>query len=101
MGALGDAGAITTNNVALADYARKFSNHGQLTKHVHEFDGINSRLDALQAAILNIKLKYLSTWTAIRTQLADRYNEELDNKMIIRKPSIRPNAKHVWHLYSH
>lgn len=100
LGALGDAGAITTNNVVLADYARKFANHGQLTKHAHEFDGINSRLDALQAAILNIKLQYLSTWTAVRTQLSDRYNEQLDNKMIIRKPSSRQSAKHVWHLYS-
>ena len=99
LGAYGDAGCIVTNDDELAVKARMFANHGALKKHFHEFEGINSRLDGLQAAILSVKLKYIHEWTDLRIQHAAKYNEllsDIDNIMI---PVIHNDAKHVFHLY--
>jgi dTDP-4-amino-4,6-dideoxygalactose transaminase len=97
LGAYGDAGAIVTNDEKLAEKARMFANHGRKEKHNHEFEGINSRLDGLQAAILDVKLKYLEKWIERRRAIAKIYDEEL--KEIVITPSVLPDVRHVYHLY--
>ncbi len=77
LGAYGDAGAIVTDDDELARRARMFANHGRIDKYDHELEGINSRLDALQAAILWVKLKHLPQWTEASAQNAYRYNQLL------------------------
>ncbi|WP_432453565.1 DegT/DnrJ/EryC1/StrS family aminotransferase [Agarivorans sp. QJM3NY_29] len=99
LGAMGDAGATTTNNKKLADQMAKFARHGGLTKGVHEIEGINSRLDGLQAAILNVKLKYLVGWTKERQRVAARYTELLGGIEQIECPKVADGNEHVWHLY--
>jgi len=97
LGACGDGGAIVTNNDELALKARMLANHGINNKFDHEFGGINSRLDSLQAAILNIKLEFLEKWTHKRRAIAKYYNEQLKN--IVEIPQTLPESKHVYHLY--
>jgi dTDP-4-amino-4,6-dideoxygalactose transaminase len=97
LGAYGDGGAIVTNNDDLGKSARMFANHGRLDKFGHEFEGTNSRLDGLQAAILNVKLTHLEEWTLRRREIARRYDEELRN--ICTVPKAQTNARHVYHLY--
>jgi len=97
LGAYGDAGAIVTNNDELARKARMFANHGRIEKHNHEFEGTNSRLDGLQAAILDVKLKYLDKWIGRRRTIAKIYDAAL--KDIVAIPSVLPEVKHVYHLY--
>jgi len=99
LGAYGDAGCIVTNDDELAEKARMFANHGAMQKHYHEFEGINSRLDGLQAAILSVKLKYINEWTGLRIQHAATYSELLSNADNIMTPLTHENAKHVFHLY--
>lgn len=99
LGAYGDAGAITTNSDALAGLARKIANHGRLGKYDHEFEGRNSRLDGLQAAILGVKLKHLDQWTEHRRHIADCYLAQLANVGDIVLPEIRSWAKAVFHLF--
>ena len=99
LGAYGDAGAIITNNNQLADKMRMFANHGALKKHYHEIEGINSRMDGLQAAILSVKLKYIVAWSEARYLNALKYNEYLNGLNGIITPKIHPNVKHVFHLY--
>ena len=99
LGAYGDAGAIITNDSEFAEKARMFANHGALIKHKHEIEGINSRLDGLQAAILSIKLKYIMEWNEKRLQNALLYNDYLSNMEMIETPKIHPDVKHVFHLY--
>src|SRR5882672_8294095 len=77
LGAMGDAGAVVTRDADLAQRMAMFSRHGGLIKGDHQIEGINSRLDGLQAAILSVKLKYLKQWTATRQRLASRYTEML------------------------
>lgn len=79
LGAMGDAGAIVTNDFGLADRMAKFARHGGLKKGDHEIEGINSRLDGLQAAILNVKLPHLPSWTERRRELAQRYERLLSD----------------------
>lgn len=98
LGAYGDAGCIITNNFELAAKCRMIANHGQLKKHDHVIEGRNSRLDGLQAAILNAKLPFLNKWTSERIEKSLIYKNLLQNKDII-YPSVRPNSKHVFHLY--
>ena len=74
-----------------------FSNHGRIEKYNHEFEGINSRLDGLQAAILSVKLKHLEAWTERRIAIAAKYTEGLRNVVIT--PTVSPDVKHVYHLY--
>ena len=97
LGAYGDAGAVVTNNNDLARKARMFANHGRIEKYNHEFEGTNSRLDGLQAAILDVKLKYLDKWIERRRTIARMYDAAL--KDIIITPSVLPDVKHVYHLY--
>ncbi len=98
LGAYGDGGAIVTNNDEYAIKARMFSNHGRVEKYDHEIEGINSRLDGLQAAILNIKLKHLPQWNDRRRKNAYLYNEHLTNLDLITPVEIR-DVKAVYHLY--
>lgn len=97
LGAYGDAGAVVTNNDELAKKARMFANHGRIEKYNHEFEGMNSRLDGIQAAILDVKLKYLDKWNNRRREIAEIYNDGL--KDVVITPYVLPNVKHVYHLY--
>jgi len=99
LGAYGDAGCIITSDDELAQKVRMFANHGALKKHCHEFEGINSRLDGMQAAILSVKLKYIHEWTKLRILHAERYSELLSNKSHYLTPLTHEDAKHVFHLY--
>lgn len=99
LGAYGDAGAILTDDDALAHFIRIFTNHGSLTKHEHEIEGINSRLDGLQAAILSVKLRYIHQWNRQRAEHAQLYNELLADVEEIIVPRIRPGCTHVFHLF--
>ena len=99
LGAWGDAGAIITNDRALADRCRMFANHGALIRHQHEMEGINSRLDGLQAAILSAKLPYVQAWTAARRRLAGEYDVRLDGVGDLILPRVRGEAMHVYHVY--
>ncbi len=99
LGAYGDAGCIITNNDELAEKCRMYANHGSLKKHEHQIEGINSRLDAMQAAILSAKLPYLDEWTAKRIYNASLYDNCLKDINEIVLPELRPLSKHTWHLY--
>ncbi|OSZ82164.1 erythromycin biosynthesis sensory transduction protein eryC1 [Chitinophagaceae bacterium IBVUCB1] len=99
LGAYGDAGAIITNDDKLAEMCRMYANHGALTKHKHEIEGINSRLDGLQAAILTAKLPYILQWTEQRINNAQLYARHLAGINQIVVPTIRPDSKHTFHLY--
>lgn len=100
LGAYGDAGAIITNNDDLASKMRMFANHGAAKKHQHLIDGINSRLDTIQAAILNVKLPHITKWNDMRRENAIYYNEILKDIEGIVTPPIRSNGKHIYHVYS-
>lgn len=97
LGAYGDAGALVTNDDELSRKARMFANHGRTEKYNHEFEGVNSRLDGLQAAILDVKLKHIERWTERRRAIAKIYDKEL--KDIVVTPYIMPDVRHVYHLY--
>ncbi|MCB0279620.1 MAG: DegT/DnrJ/EryC1/StrS family aminotransferase [Calditrichaeota bacterium] len=98
LGALGDAGAITTNNQELAEVVRSLANYGSKEKYVHRYKGINSRLDEIQAAILTVKLKYLNNEIEKRRWVANQYRKFVDNPNII-LPYSKNEAEHVWHLF--
>ena len=98
LGALGDAGAVTTDDDAVADALRKLRNYGAQVKYRHEVDGVNSRLDELQAAALRIKLAKLDEWNARRRLVAERYARELAG-LPLRLPTVAAGAEAVWHLY--
>ena len=97
LGAYGDAGALTTDDSGLAEWTATYARHGGKGDHVME--GINSRLDGLQAAILSVKLPYLQSWTAARQRIAARYTAMLDGVGDIKTPVIAPGRTHVFHLY--
>lgn len=97
LGAYGDAGAIVTNDSELAVMCRMFANHGRISKYDHEFEGINSRLDGLQAAILLTKLGHLDKWTERRRAVARMYDEALGGLVVT--PEVMPDVRHVYHLY--
>ena len=99
LGAYGDGGAIITNNEELSTKSKMIANHGRIEKYNHEFEGRNSRLDALQAAILSVKLKYLTTWTEARIKVADYYLEHLKDVKGIVLPKREDWAKQVYHLF--
>lgn len=99
LGAYGDAGAIITNDEQFALKCRMFARHGALIKHQHQIEGINSRMDGIQAAILNVKLKHLKNWTRDRQRVASRYSEKLSDISQIKLPEIAPNRSHVFHLF--
>ena len=97
LGAYGDAGALVTNDDKLADWTAIYARHGGKGEHIME--GINSRLDGLQAAILNVKEPHLQAWTEARRRVAARYNELLQGVGDVITPRVGPNRDHVYHLY--
>lgn len=98
LGAYGDAGAIVTNNDELASRCRMIANHGRVDKYDHEFEGVNSRMDGIQAAILKTKLAHLESWCIKRAAAAKFYTERLNGSAII-TPGVRDDVRHVYHLY--
>ena len=98
LGAYGDAGAIVTSDDALAKRARMFANHGRIDKYDHEIEGINSRLDGVQAAILGVKLRHLDKWSDARRKNAYLYNEYLQGAHLVTPVEIA-DVKAVYHLY--
>lgn len=98
LGALGDAGAITTNDDELANVIRQLRNYGSKIKYEHNFKGVNSRLDEMQAAFLSIKLTMLSDDIGLRRGIAKRYIKEIENKKIT-LPYVADWNGHVWHLF--
>ena len=100
LGAYGDAGCIITNDDKLAEKCRMYANHGALKKHHHLIEGINSRLDGIQAAVLSAKLPHILDWTAKRIEKADYYTRQLNMlcPQVI-TPVVRPGTKHTFHLY--
>ena len=99
LGAYGDAGCIITNDDEMAARFRMYANHGALIKHKHEMEGINSRMDGLQAAILTAKLPYILQWTEQRIHNAKLYDHYLNDIAEIELPKVRPESKHTYHLY--
>ncbi len=99
LGAYGDAGCIITNDDALAEQCKRFARHGALVKHEHTLEGINSRMDGLQAAILSAKLSYIMGWTEKRRLNAKYYDEILGSISQITLPVVRPETHHTYHLY--
>lgn len=97
LGAYGDAGAMATDDAELAKVARAIANHGQIGKHNHIMEGRNSRMDGIQGAILDIKLKYLAAWTSRRIENANLYNQYLNSNIV--RPAVGKELKHVYHLY--
>lgn len=98
LGAYGDAGGVITNDDELATQIRLFANHGRLSKFDHACEGRNSRLDALQAAILSVKLPYLSKWTEARRVHAETYTRLLTQAGVV-VPTVPADVRHVYHLY--
>lgn len=99
LGAYGDAGCIITNNDEFAHKAKMYCNHGAIKKHCHIIEGINSRMDGMQAAIISVKLKYINKWTKLRQHNAELYNNLFTSIINVNQPVIHPNASHVFHLY--
>ncbi len=100
LGGCGDGGALTTDDPEIAASARLIRDHGSKVRYHHEAIGINSRLDAVQAAILKIKLQHLETWNARRQQVAEYYRQLLEPVAGVRSPSPTPQGDHVWNQYS-
>jgi len=98
LGALGDAGAITTNDPELAERIRVLRNYGSRIKYVNEVKGYNSRLDPVQAVVLRVKLRHLDEWNARRTAIAARYTAELAGVGLV-LPEVPKWVEPVWHLY--
>lgn len=100
LGCYGDGGAIFTNNENLAKRIKMIANHGQSQKYKHEVIGVNSRLDTLQAAVLNIKIKYLEDYNYARNLAADYYDKYLSGITLIEIPTRVSNSSHVFHQYT-
>lgn len=99
LGGMGDAGAVLTNDAALAERMAMFARHGGLKKGDHQIEGINSRMDGLQAAVLSVKLRHLAAWTARRRELAGEYRRILADIPGLTLPPEAPGREHVYHLY--
>jgi dTDP-4-amino-4,6-dideoxygalactose transaminase len=98
LGAYGDAGAVVTNDQAVADRVRLFANHGRRSSNDHEVEGYNARLDGIQAAVLKAKLPHLSKWNQMRHAAAERYGQLLSG-LRLTVPKEMPGAGHIYHLY--
>ncbi|KAF2513532.1 DegT/DnrJ/EryC1/StrS family aminotransferase [Flavobacterium foetidum] len=98
LGALGDSGAITTKDAELATAIRALSNYGSAQKYVNQYQGLNSRMDEIQAAFLTVKLPYVENELNLRQEIAEYYNSNINNDKII-LPSLGEVGEHVWHLY--
>ena len=99
LGALGDAGAVTTDNQNLAEKVSVLRNYGSQKKYYNDVKGVNSRLDELQAAVLSVKLKYLNDWTAERKKIGKWYTDSLNGIGDLHLPTVTTGASHVYHLY--
>ncbi|MFN8274387.1 MAG: DegT/DnrJ/EryC1/StrS family aminotransferase [Flavobacteriaceae bacterium] len=105
LGALGDAGAVTTNDAELAERVRALGNYGSKKKYVNEYIGLNSRLDELQAAFLSVKIKHIETENQIRKNIAARYLNEITHPEVVLPVPVntdfapQDNPEHVWHLF--
>jgi len=99
LGAFGDAGAIVSRSRELIEYCRAIGNQGGIKKYEHHYVGCNSRLDNLQAAVLNVKLKYIDGWNDARRNVAKTYQEMLGGISDIQIPKEHASSKHVYHLY--
>jgi dTDP-4-amino-4,6-dideoxygalactose transaminase len=99
LGALGDAGAVTTNDETIAKKIAMLRNYGSEKKYHNEEIGFNMRLDEVQAGFLSVKLKHLNEWTKQRKEIAKQYNEALKNVSDLVLPAVHANATHVYHLY--
>jgi len=97
LGAFGDAGCIVTSDKDFAEKCRMFVNHGRTDKYIHSAEGFNFRFDNLQAAILNVKLKFLNNWTDKKRKMAFTYDKGLEG--IVGKQSVHPDVGHAYHLY--
>jgi dTDP-4-amino-4,6-dideoxygalactose transaminase len=100
LGAMGDAGAVVTNDDAMAAHMTMLARHGGLVKHQHHIEGINSRLDGMQAAILSAKLPHLAQWTSARQDAAKIYDAGLNQIEDVVVPQVAPDRTHVYHLYT-
>lgn len=100
LGALGDAGAITTNNSDLANCIRALANYGSNQKYVNIYKGLNSRLDEIQAAVLNVKLKYIDVENQQRKDIANYYCQNITNSNIILPKTPKNQKEHVWHIFA-
>jgi len=100
LGCMGDGGAISTQDAELAERIRMVANHGQRVKYRHDIIGINSRLDTMQAAILQVKLPHLDAWCAARLSAAERYDVGLASIQHIQTPARQPRSSHVFHQYT-
>lgn len=99
LGAYGDGGAIVTNDEHLARRCRMIANHGRIDKYNHLFEGRNSRLDGLQAAILNVKLKHLDGWIEKRNSIARLYIDGFSGLCDVVPPVVRSDVRHAFHLF--
>jgi dTDP-4-amino-4,6-dideoxygalactose transaminase len=97
---MGDAGAVVTNDNALAERMAMSARHGGLIKHQHQIEGINSRLDGMQAAILSAKLPHLQDWTKARQDAAEIYDAGLGQIEDVVVPQVGQDRTHVYHLYT-
>ena len=98
LGALGDGGAVTTNDDKLAEVIRALGNYGSEEKYIHRYAGVNSRLDEIQAAMLCVKLKYLDRENARRQEIAEIYDKHITSEQVI-KPLLSKGGECVWHQY--
>jgi dTDP-4-amino-4,6-dideoxygalactose transaminase len=99
LGALGDGGAITTNDPEVADRIRVLGNYGSRVKYLNEVQGYNSRLDPIQAAVLRVKLKYLDEWNIRRKSISTEYLQALSGASEVTLPVVPEFADPVWHLF--
>ncbi|MFC6267074.1 DegT/DnrJ/EryC1/StrS family aminotransferase [Frigoriflavimonas asaccharolytica] len=99
LGALGDAGAVTCKDDLLARTIRALANYGSEEKYVNKYQGLNSRLDEIQAAVLDVKLKYIDAENGKRREIAEQYSAEIKNAKIILPQLPSDSKEHVWHLF--
>ena len=100
LGAYGEAGAIVTNDDALAEKVRMLRDHGQAKKYYHNWIGWNARMDGIQGAVLGVKLKHLPSWNEARRNHARRYNDSLAEANSIQLPKEAEFARHIYHVYA-
>jgi dTDP-4-amino-4,6-dideoxygalactose transaminase len=100
LGAYGDGGAIFTNDDKLAKKIKMIANHGESKKYHHKTIGCNSRLDSIQAEVLNVKLKYLNDYNNARNQMAENYNKAFKSVEQLQIPELNKNSTHVYHQYT-
>ena len=100
LGCYGDGGAVFTNDPALGEKLRMLANHGQEKKYIHKYIGVNSRLDTIQAAVLDVKLKYLDQYGQARYNAAQKYSAALASVEQVITPKEMPYSTHVYHQYT-